>query len=498
MNRQFNIKGINGLYLSYKPNTELNINNYESLLLKDNDFFPNDNTEALEFNFTNSQYTPTSFLGSNSIQKSNSSVRRSEINTQNKIISNRLYYNKFKFYFRFYGSTLENYSLPNLTTEITKKILNRLRVKLYVDLGGNLASLILDNLERLVLFNGNLIWRPVDNSTDVWTIGTGYGGVVNNGDYGVQLFHSNNEDCIDLAYLGIDPVTLDDPLNIDEYQITPDGYNFRVDVSVPNFLQKSGRNKNYKIIVKYFNIGITDNEVSGSTYSISESIELMSNSFILTEEIESPTENITNINNFYDVTFYDFDNNVIKIDNVIEGGSAIPPLNMELCGYTFDGWSEDFTNVTTPLNVEAQYTLTGDTHIVTFLYYPDPNDTISGTTIDIQSILTGCDAEAPTPPIITGYTFDGWGVDFTNVTTDLDVYALYTINTYTVTFIYYIGNAETNDPFIVNYGDTISFGDIPNGNQRTGYTFVGWDPAVTGDIENITSNMTITALYTED
>ena len=54
--------------------------------------------------------------------------------------------------------------------------------------------------------------------------------------------------------------------------------------------------------------------------------------------------------------------------------------------------------------------------------------------IKTSSTVEGQKAVSPVDPTRDGYTFAGWDKDFSNVTSDLDVKATYTINTYTVTF----------------------------------------------------------------
>jgi hypothetical protein len=264
MSKQFNIKGINGLYLTYQPLITLTTSNYESQLIRDTDFFPKSTKDANLFNFKNARYQETgTIIGSNAVQKSNSVFKYSEISTSTEIIANKMYYNKFKFYFRFYGSTMSGYQLPGLSAANTKKILDRLRVKLYVVIGSNEIPMELSNLEKYTTS-----WTPVTIYDT-----TGSGEIATYGNYGIQLATGlNSEDCIDMAYTGTTQMnTL-----FNGYLTAPDKYNFRVDVAFPDFDQIATNNKTYKIIVKYFNIG-----VSGTgTYATSESVELMSNNFV--------------------------------------------------------------------------------------------------------------------------------------------------------------------------------------------------------------------------
>jgi hypothetical protein len=51
-----------------------------------------------------------------------------------------------------------------------------------------------------------------------------------------------------------------------------------------------------------------------------------------------------------------------------------------------------------------------------------------GTPIDVQNVIEGSGAVAPADPVREGYTFIGWDADFSNVTEDLFVAALYEPN----------------------------------------------------------------------
>ena len=100
-------------------------------------------------------------------------------------------------------------------------------------------------------------------------------------------------------------------------------------------------------------------------------------------------------------------------------------------------------------------------------------------------------------PIRAGYTFLGWNTDSTAstalaelpvVTANVTYYAIFQINTYTITWK---NGEETLDTDEVDYSETPAYtGDTPT---KTGYTFLGWNtdaeatealaelPAVTAD-----------------
>ena len=57
----------------------------------------------------------------------------------------------------------------------------------------------------------------------------------------------------------------------------------------------------------------------------------------------------------YTVTFKDWDGKILDTQTVTEGASATAPPNPTRDGYTFIGWNKGFTNVTSNLEVIAQY-----------------------------------------------------------------------------------------------------------------------------------------------
>lgn len=101
-------------------------------------------------------------------------------------------------------------------------------------------------------------------------------------------------------------------------------------------------------------------------------------------------------------------------------------------------------------------------------------------------------------PTRTGYTFRGWstsndssveynpGSKYTS-NSSVTLYAVWKINTYTVTFVNGLGTTLKTQT--VNYGGNATPPTTPT---RTGYTFAGWS----GSYTNVTSNRTITATWT--
>ena len=125
-----------------------------------------------------------------------------------------------------------------------------------------------------------------------------------------------------------------------------------------------------------------------------------------------------------------------------------------------------------------------------------------GTAPANQCVAEGGQVKTPTAPTATGYTFGGWykeagctnawdfAVDV--VTSDIILYAKWTINTHTLTWNVNGGNALTGTytSGTLAYGTTIT---KPADPTRTGYTFLGWHdgtnivtPATTMPDDNLT------------
>ena len=182
---------------------------------------------------------------------------------------------------------------------------------------------------------------------------------------------------------------------------------------------------------------------------------------------------------FYTVNFVDWDGTVLKSEQVEHGHDATPPSDPSREGYTFMGWDKDYHNITSALTINAQYEIL--TFTVTFL------DKDGAAVIDEQTVDYGSAAAAPEPPVHTGFVFTGWDKDFSCVTSDLTVTALYEVQTFTVTFLDMDG-VTVIDEQTVNYGEDA---EAPEAPEHEGHVFRGWDKPFT----NVTSDLTVTALY---
>ena len=127
-----------------------------------------------------------------------------------------------------------------------------------------------------------------------------------------------------------------------------------------------------------------------------------------------------------------------------------------------------------------------DTYTVTFMDH-------KGGILKQETVSHGGSATPPPTPRRDGFTFTGWSGSYVNVTSDLNIFAVFTpgkadITVYTVKFVDSDGTALAVQT--VAEGQSA---DPPGNPSRTGYNFIGWDKEFT----NVTSNLTVTALYEE-
>ncbi len=186
----------------------------------------------------------------------------------------------------------------------------------------------------------------------------------------------------------------------------------------------------------------------------------------------------------YTVTFKDHDGTVLKTQTVNHGSNAIAPAEPDnKDGFMFSNWDKAFNNVTSNLEVLAVYVVDdgqGNTFTVIFTDY-------DGTVLKTVEVDYGNDAVAPVDPARVGYTFTGWDKGYTNVKKDLTIVALYEINTYTVTFVDY--DDTVLKIVVVEYGNSATAPDSPD--NKEDYTFSHWDKS----FNNITSNLEVKAVY---
>lgn len=167
----------------------------------------------------------------------------------------------------------------------------------------------------------------------------------------------------------------------------------------------------------------------------------------------------------FTVTFKNGDT-VIETQEVEYGKAATAPADPTKDGYTFTGWDKDLTSIKSDLVVNAKFK--AQTFDVKFKLTDD-----SDYYFDIQEVEYGKSAETPTDPERVGFVFKGWDQDFSNITSDLIVTALWDVKKVTVK---YIVDGLIYAEVEVEYGKAPT---APADPTKDGYTFKGWDKEIT-------------------
>lgn len=181
--------------------------------------------------------------------------------------------------------------------------------------------------------------------------------------------------------------------------------------------------------------------------------------------------------NKYTVTFMD-GKTVLKTEKVKHGSAATAPKVPEKDGKTFSKWDKDFSKVTSDLTINAVYDV--DTFTVTF---KDGEKVLETQTVEYEAAATAPDTARLSPP--EGMHFAKWDKDFSKVTEDIEVSAVYELNEYTVTF----KNGETTlKTEMVKHGFAAT---APNVFDTPTEKFVGWDKS----FDNVTSDLIVNAKF---
>lgn len=181
--------------------------------------------------------------------------------------------------------------------------------------------------------------------------------------------------------------------------------------------------------------------------------------------------------NSYTVTFMD-GKTVLKTEKVQHGSAATAPEVPEKDGRTFKEWDKDFSKVTSDLTINAVYDV--DTFTVTF---KDGEKVLETQTVEYEAAATAPDTARLSPP--EGMHFAKWDKDFSKVTEDIEVSAVYELNEYTVIF----KNGETTlTADRVKHGSAAT---APNVFDTPTAKFVGWDKS----FDNVTSDLIVNAKF---
>ena len=182
--------------------------------------------------------------------------------------------------------------------------------------------------------------------------------------------------------------------------------------------------------------------------------------------------------NKYTVTFMDGEKVLETFTNVPHGSAVTAPEVPKKDGKTFKEWDKDFSKVTSDLTINAVYDV--DTFTVTF---KDGEKVLETQTVEYEAAATAPDTARLSPP--EGMHFAKWDKDFSKVTEDIEVSAVYELNVYTVTF----KNGETmikNERVKHGFAAT-----APNVFDTPTEKFVGWDKS----FDNVTSDLIVNAKF---
>ena len=190
-----------------------------------------------------------------------------------------------------------------------------------------------------------------------------------------------------------------------------------------------------------------------------------------------------------DVAADDEDHGSVTGGGWYEDGQKVTLTATAKEAYKFARWDDGSTDNPRELTVDDDYTLKAvfvakDMHTVTFLGF-------GGTAVKYEDVYDGAAAHAPELNEIEGWHFVKWDTDFSNVTSDLTVTAIFERNTYTVTFLAFDGVTvlKTEE---VEYGDAATAPVAPTVEH---YTFTGWD---TNDYTYVVENLTVNPVYEID
>ncbi len=182
--------------------------------------------------------------------------------------------------------------------------------------------------------------------------------------------------------------------------------------------------------------------------------------------------------NKYTVTFMDGEKVLKAFTNVTHGDTVTAPEVPKKDGKTFSKWDKDFSKVTSDLTINAVYAV--DTFTVTF---KDGEKVLETQTVEYEAAATAPDTARLSPP--EGMHFAKWDKDFSKVTEDIEVSAVYELNEYTVIF----KNGETTlKTERVKHGFAAT---QPNVYDTATKKFVGWDKS----FDNVTSDLIVNAKF---
>lgn len=184
----------------------------------------------------------------------------------------------------------------------------------------------------------------------------------------------------------------------------------------------------------------------------------------------------------YNVTFV-ADGKTVATKEVEWGGSLgdVPEVPVKE-GHTAAWDRTDFSSIRSDVTVNAVYT--ANEYRITF--------SADGKTVAVKKVKHGEELkDIPAVPAKAGCDVAVWDrSDFSSITADATVNAVYEANVYTVTFI---ADGKVAGKKTVGWGEDLT--DIPEVPEKEGYSKAHWDVA---DLTSIKSNVVVNAVYEAD
>ena len=176
---------------------------------------------------------------------------------------------------------------------------------------------------------------------------------------------------------------------------------------------------------------------------------------------------------FYEVSF---EANGQTTTQYLPQDSLIPEPTIPAAptGYHFDGWNPAYNTTSTVPQWGIHYQIVWKPNDYSFSF-----DSNGGTAVDTLTQTYDNAFVTPADPSRTGYTFLGWqpALPDSVPAADMTFTAQWQVNTYTLAFD---ANGGTPvDTIVQNYDTALAPPADPN---RTGYTFLGWKPALPDSI----------------
>ena len=144
--------------------------------------------------------------------------------------------------------------------------------------------------------------------------------------------------------------------------------------------------------------------------------------------------------NRYQVSFYDWDDTLLKTDSVDYQSAATAPADPTREGYTFIGWDKDFSYITADLDVYAQYEAGADKEFEVIFSDQDDNE-LSAQTVTLR---------VPLAPQIAGFTFLYWQTITARVDDVITLQAVYESNSPTAAPEVYVNPSNPAQKLIRN------------------------------------------------